>query len=450
MQNIDPDLEEIQRAWSFYNNDVYDDDYISNHKLFVDTKEIYNPVPKTAFIMNALTMKKNLDIEVQGEDEESNSSNNAENPSKKKIEDIWDQNNFQSMKYILVLWLILTQKSVIELNKKDDDIIFTLHDPSNTETKKQGNKTIYAKIEGKTEKFNLDTKDWETIPVVKEYYNVDGYRVRREYHDGELNQETSGPLAFDFIPVIEFETNYNLEPMFNKIDQYNQIEAYLNNIFWLHGEPAIWDNKDGKQFNKESKDKVDESRYQDQTFFHLGDEGQMQYLEMQGNVAQLMLEKQEDIKEILANDYPEYVLATLLSSGDPSGEALKVKAIEIEAKVESLRGDINNKVVEMDNMALKMLGQSELDHKLSFGGILPSNLKELVGMIESLRGIRMISRKTGMSKVPELISDPDEELDRLEEEDQQVRNDIASELSEHSTNNSNTNLDSGSDNNNTE
>jgi hypothetical protein len=91
-----------------------------------------------------------------------------------------------------------------------------------------------------------------------------------------------------------------------------------------------------------------------------------------------------------------------------------------------------------------------IEDKLSFGGILPSNLKELVGMIESLRGIRMISRKTGMSKVPELISDPDEELDRLEEEDQQVRNDIASELSEHSTNNSNTNLDSGSDNNNTE
>lgn len=424
-----------QRAWSFYENEVYDTDYLKEYDLFDDTREIFNPVPKTAFIMNALTMQQEINPELSEKKTESDSENEEKNKTDNKlakINDIWDYNNFQNQKYMLALWLILSKEGVVELNKRDDEIIFVVHDPDLVEIEYMGAEMVYCKIEGTTKKFDFEEKSFNTVEVTKEYYNVrnetGGYKMIVETVDGEVSET---PLAFDFIPVVEFSTDYDIGPMLNKTDYYNLIEAYLENVFYLHGDPLIWDNLSGGM-SEEDKEKTKNSRYKEQSVWHLNNpDAKMQYLEMSGNVADLMLKKQEDIKKNISNDYPEYVLSTLLSSGDPSGDALKIKSIEIEAKVGSLRGDLETGIVNMDNMALRMLGKSGVQHGINFGGILPDSVDQLLKLVKGLREIKFISKKTGMEKFPDLIKNVDEEIKRLKKEDQAIREEIDSELSDH-------------------
>ncbi|MCG8514549.1 MAG: phage portal protein [Halanaerobiales bacterium] len=428
------------RAWAFYENEIYKSEYVYQYGLFDEIKEIFNPVPKIVFIMNALTMQKQLDIEIIDK-KDNDSDNDSEDAQKQLIEKIWEDNSFQNMKYLLAVWLILNKKAIIELNKKtlskgtEPSIIITLHDPDDVKIEKQGNKIIYAKIKGKAKIFKKD-KDgmgghFEDVSVTKEFYNIEGFKRRKETYDGEPNKDTSGPLGFDYIPIIEFETDYNLEPLFNKIDQYNQIEAYLDNIFYLHGDPLIWDTKEGVQMDETTKENIQKSRFKHQVMLHMGSDAKMQYLEMQGNIAQLMLQKQEGLLELIENDYPEYVFAKMLSKGDPSGDAAEIKATEIVTKVESLRGDINDGITKMNNMALKMLGKSEIDHKLKFGDILPKSVKELVSMIMELRSTKLITRETALKKFPEIIPDPEQELKNLEEEEKKALEDIHRGLSDH-------------------
>jgi len=430
-------LTKAQRAWAFYENEVYDTNYLSEYDLFDDTREIFNPVPKTAFIMNALTMQQEINPELnekktEGESE-TESNNNSETDNKlAKINDIWDYNNFQNQKYMLALWLILSKEGVVELNKRDDEIIFVIHDPDLVETEYMNGQMVYCKIEGTTKQFDMEEKSFNTVDVTKEYYNVknenSGYKMIVETVDDEV---TETPLAFDFIPVVEFSTDYDIGPMLNKTDYYNLIEAYLENVFYLHGDPLIWDNLSGGM-SEEAKEKTKNSRYKEQSVWHLNNpDAQMQYLEMSGNVADLMLKKQEDIKNNISNDHPEYVLSTLLSSGDPSGDALKIKSIEIEAKVGSLRGDLETGIVDIDNKALLMLGKSPLQHGINFGGILPDSVDQLLKLVKGLREIKFISKKTGMEKFPDLIKDVEKELDRLDKEDQAIKEEIDSELSDH-------------------
>jgi hypothetical protein len=424
-------LTKAQRAWAFYENEIYDTNYLKEYDLFDDTREIFNPVPKTAFIMNALTMQREINPELNDKETDSKSKNHSDDeagdPKLAKINSIWDYNNFQNQKYMLGLWLILSKEAVVELNKKDNEIIFVIHDPDNVETEYMGGEMVYCKIEGTAKKFNYEEKSFETVEITKEYYDVEGYRAIIETAD---DKESKTPLAFGFIPVVEFSTDYDMGPLFNKTDYYNLLEAYLENVFYLHGDPLIWDNLQGGM-SDETKEKTKESRYKEQAVWHLNNpDAKMQYLEMQGNVAKLMLEKQEDIKKNISNDYPEYVLSTLLSNGDPSGDALKIKSIEIEAKVESLRGDLASGIVTMDNMALQMLGSSGVQHNINFGGILPDSIQQLLELVKGLREIRFISKETGMEKFPDLIPDVEKELARLKKEDQALRDEIESELSD--------------------
>lgn len=451
-------VDDIQRAWKFYKNEVYDDGYKSRYNLFTDTKEIFNPVPKIAFIMNALTVQKNLEIEIiegdQKAKKEEAQNTDTEDTKKETIEAIWEYNSFQKMKYLLILWMILSKRAIIELSRKtklgteEKVIVITLHDLENVEEiKKVGNEIVYARLKGESEKFNKETREFETISVTKEYYNIEGYNALIESYSGtstnsdelEENSTKEGakinedgniviPLTWGFIPIIEFDTDYDITPLFNKIDSYNQIEAYLDNIFYLHGDPLIWDTNAETTISKDDAKAVKESRFKQQAWMHLGPDAKMQYLEMQGNVAKLMLEKQDKLLEIIENDYPEYVLASILSKGDPSGDALEIKATEIIAKVESLRGDVENGIVKMDNMALQMLGSTPVDHKLKFAEILPKSLKELVDLLKSLREIMMLTKKTFMKKLPEIYSDPDEEIKNLKKEEKEIVDQIRQDL----------------------
>lgn len=407
-----------ERAWKYFNNDkeLYEDDYLDEHDLFEKTKLIYNPVPKTTFTMSALTMQEQLEVESEKAD---------------AIKEFWEYNNFQTMKYQILLWLILTKKAVIELVKNDEGVVISVHNHDNVKITKQNGKMAYVNITGTVQEFDPETKEFAEIEVERRYYNTDEYKYIEEYEGGS-ETENSRPLTWDFIPVIEFDTDYNLEPMFDKIDEHNQLNAFLNSIFFIHGDPIIFDTLSGKQFTDETKENMKSSRGKAMKLLHLGNEGQMQYLEMQGNIAQLMSEEKSHLEEILVNDYPEYKLADLLSSGDPSGDALEIKAIDVISKVKSIRGDISTGIINMNNYALQMEGKTMAETQtINYGKILPNELSKLIDQIETLRGLKLMSKETAIRKLPEMYEKPEDELKALEEEANADRTEAFNELNSH-------------------
>ncbi|WP_027339946.1 phage portal protein [Halonatronum saccharophilum] len=409
-------ISNAERANRFYNNEVYDNDYINEFDLFDEIEERFNPIPKIISIMAALALRKEIGIEI------TEKSDIKSEISKAKIEEIWEDNSIQDMKYQIAIDLLLNKKAYIELVKKEDSIILVLHDPDNVDYKAGQ----YCKIEGIKESFDFTNKEFKEVEVVKEYYNVkegvESYRRLIEVEGGEevINQ----PLAYDFIPVIELTTDYDLGPALDKIDNINEMRAFAHNIFYLHGDPPIIQSgEENKKMGQKSKDKMRTARGKQVKILNIG-ENQLKYLEMQGNVLKVMLEDIKELKLELENEYPEYVLASILSKGNPSGDAIEQKAIEIINRVESFRSDLDSGLTKVNNLALRMLGENTLDHNIAFGGILPSNIKSLVDVIKELRAIKMISKKTGLDKLHEFIKDSTAELKQILEEDGWDKSDI--------------------------
>lgn len=404
-------LTEADIAWNYYYNDMYSEDYIDDKDLFDETIEIYNPVTKVVDMMNALTNQREISIE---------SNQNTDD-----IEDFWKNNKFQNLKYKIVAWLLLTQKCYIELLMQNKNIIINIHHKDNVKIEKMNGEIAYCKIEGKTKKFNPSNKEFINIDVTKEYYNVDGYR---HIVTTKGSKEEKKPLAFEKIPIIEFNTDYNIKPLFNKVDRYNEIEAFLKNIFWITGDPIAFTNE-GDGIKDEDKKSIRSSRGKALKLLNLED-GVLQFLEMQGNVAQLMLDKQEDIEKKVSKDFPEYIMSEILSKGDPSAEALQIKALDVESKVKSLRSDLSSGIIRMDNMALSMLGKNSVDHKIVFQEMLPQSLSYLIDIIKELDSIGYISRETGVSKLESsgFIEDAKDEIKKLREQDKRIAEGISNDL----------------------
>lgn len=407
-----------ERAWNFFENDdeLYDDDYLTEHDLFDKTKLIYNPVPKTIFTMTALTMQEELQIESDKAD---------------KVKEFWKLNDFQNKKYNLLLWLLLNKEAIIELVKTDEGIVISVHDPESVETKSIGGELVYVKIEGTTEIYDVESKEFTEVEIEREYFNTEEYSYIHEYEGGE-ETENSRPLTWDFIPVIKFETVYDILPLLDKVDEHNQITAFLSSIFFIHGDPIIWDTLTGQQFSDDAKERMKSSRGKAMKLLHLGLDGQMEYLEMQGNIAKLMTEEKKHLEEIIATDYPEYVLANLLSGGDPSGDALEIKAIDVISKVKSIRGDLNTGIKMMNNYALQMNGTSEPEEQvINYGDILPNELSKLIKNIIELRGMNLMTKETAIKKLPQMYENPDDEIKNLEDEENKARNESYNELNSH-------------------
>ena len=407
-----------ERARKYFDNDpeLYTSDYLGEHDLFEKTKLIFNPVPKTTFTMSALTMQESLEVESDKAD---------------KIKEFWDYNGFQKQKYQLLLHLILNKKAIIELVSTDEGIVISIHDPESVEIKKLGGKTVFAKITGTIEKFDPNEKKFTETEIERIYYNTKEYKYIEEYEDGE-ETENSRPLTWEFIPVIDFKTEYNLEPMFCKVDEHNQINAFLNSIFFIHGDPIIWDTLTGSQFSDDTKQNMASSRGKAMKLLHLGNEGQMEYLEMQGNIAKLMAEEKKHLEEILVNDYPEYKLADLLSSGDPSGDALEIKAIDVISKIKSIRGDLSTGIMAMNSYALQMAGNSPPEEQsINYGDILPGETSKLIDKIVELRGMGMMTKETAIKMLPDIYGKPEEELEKLEDEAKADRENAYNELNNH-------------------
>jgi hypothetical protein len=402
----------MERAEKFYSNKIYDDSYINEYKLFPHTTEQFNPVPKCVNVMKDLSLKQEIAISVD--------DNIPKNDSRvDKVYEVWANNSLQSLKYKLAEDLLVKRKAYIELVKKDDEVILVDHEPSNVEYQDD-----YCKIKGKKRKFNREDEQFEEVEVIKEYWCTDeGYKWIRETVNNEV--EIDRQLGFDFLPVVELSTEYNLEPLFNKTDRINEIKAMKKKLFWLHGDPlAFATGQDELKINSDSKKKLQENKFSFLRLLDIG-EKELRYLEMNGNMVDKMDTDIEQTLNEIKNDYPEYELANILSSGNPSGDALKTVAIEILARVDSFRSDISEGLVEVDNKALVMLGSTALSHDISFTSVLPENVKDKIEAVEKLKPVGLFPNEIAVRFLQELYSmSPEIVMKAIEAEEKKQENNI--------------------------
>ncbi len=99
-----------ERANRFYNNEVYDNDYINEFGLFDEIEERFNPIPKIISIMAALALRKEIGVEV------TEKSDKKVETLKDKIEEVWEDNSIQDMKYQIAIDLLLNKKGLYRIS----------------------------------------------------------------------------------------------------------------------------------------------------------------------------------------------------------------------------------------------------------------------------------------------------------------------------------------------
>jgi len=224
------------------------------------------------------------------------------------------------------------------------------------------------KLTGERETFNAVAKKYEKIKVEKEYYDEESYR---EIIETVGEEKTISTLPDGAIPFVILQTRYNLNNLLAKTDKINEKNAWGNNIFEIHGNPALVGEGMNQQQNPEKEDKTKHNK--GYKLFKLPADASMKFLEMSGGVATLMLNNVETLKAEISTQYPEYDLAGILSADNISENTSTIKFTEIEKKVQSFRADMAAGLTQLVKMGLEREGKSPGKLEVVYGDIFAKN-----------------------------------------------------------------------------
>jgi len=360
-------LTNLNRAVRFYfipDDGIYSSSYKSKFKLKGDVNPVFNPVIKTVDTLTALTCQNK--IELEGEDESLLSL----------ILGIWKANAIQIMKFDILRDLILRRRAVVEIYRRVDGSIGIMqHNPEQVKIKKNDGNIRYAEIKGFKTIFNPDKQDYEEKEVLKKFYDEEGFRYVIEECG---NEKTQTPLAYPFIPVVEFSSDYNITNMVEISDDINQKRAWLKNISEMHGNPIL-------EIAGEVAGSENIKHNNGFKGMQVPEQNTLKYIEMQGNIAELMLKEINDLEKTLSNDYPEYALGNLLAGSNIGENTSMIKFSEISAKINSLRADLSEGLHEINKKVLVLSGKKESDIEYVYGDIFKADKKRENTEIEFTR-----------------------------------------------------------------
>jgi hypothetical protein len=410
-----------KKSRAYYANEMYMLGF-GKRDIFKYTIEDYNPIPKTVSVMVALSVQKGIYPISKKRDE---------------IERIWNHNKLENILYDKITEALLTKNLVVELFSKKDPISkeikteWVFHPIDNCEIKYDGTgkKIIYAKIEGYTEELKADTELFEKVKYTREYFNTDELAI--EKLTDERGNSVTYPLVWNFIPMVHKKFDYSLDTAFNKIDRINEYEAQFGKVSEFNSDPIVTGSKT-KSFTKGTTDKL-KDRFNGRKILHLG-EGELKYLELKGSHLNALISKQDKIKLDYENEYPEFVLAKVLSGSNVSTETASIKMTEVTAKVDSCRSDLNQFLSDLSIKSAAMEGifiESD-DYKTYFYDIVPTADTIIVNNLVALLTNNLITPETAVKVIPEkYVSDPIEEYKKLvpliEEAKKQLENENKTE-----------------------
>ncbi|HAT75334.1 MAG TPA: hypothetical protein DCS19_00405 [Flavobacterium sp.] len=349
----------INRAARFYfekSSKIYDAEYRRQCGIKYAIKPVFNYIRPAVNSLTSMSLKKDLVI------------NNQDGINK-----ILDDNNFQSLKFDLMIDMIIYEKAILYIDKNiDGTISISKPHPESIEIEKSQGKIIKLTSTGET--YTQDAKGslkkektrriyWQESGVW--YYSVDG-----------VGKEVQGL----YLPYAIFETNYDIDGMIDIIDNMNKHQHNLNNIFDMHGNPIL---KHDAAVGTVANSKIET---QDGFVFFESDK-LLSYVEMQGNVAQLTQADKNELKKALFEQYPECNLAELSNGSNISEQTMLIKFADIIAKVTSLRSEYTAGLLQLCNIINYQKGLSPITTiAIDYGKVLPeiANIDFEVKLIDAL------------------------------------------------------------------
>ena len=229
------------------------------------------------------------------------------------------------------------------------------------------------------------------------------------------------PYTREFIPLVEFTGLYTddeknisrVEGIEDTIDAINEYEHIIMRIARLHGDPVIWGNVSmdtNEVTEKDKKRQEGEFRY-----LEVPEGGNLQYLEMSGNVMRYAMEKVQQLKEDVIYEYPELMLNQIMRGGAMTGYAVTLKLTGLDTVISGYRANFEAGLKKTLTYALIMLGKKP-EFTVEFEPILPPDKDAVLSRVLQAYSGGLLPFETAVRKIAHLFGeDPQDVLQKLQE-----------------------------------
>lgn len=378
--------------WKLYQGKAYDEEYRTDRSLPWNVKKIYNPAP--------LIINMDVSMILKGF-----------NITGKVAETIIASNDWEYSKENLTLKILLEGRVWVDIAKVEDEVLLAvlISDEIPEIKYDAGGNITYAKIK-------IDTEEEK---IEKEYFPD---RIIQK-----VNEEvTELPNLWGFIPLVEFTAEKaeedavsRIENLIDTLDEINEYHADIKAIGKLHSDPLAWGNV---RLNSESLQSKDEEKREDtkavrqMRFVQVPDGGQMQFLEMSGNVMKIMAGEKDKLIEQVQNEYPEIMLVQVSQGAAQSGYAFEMKLTGLTSIISRYRSILKIGLEKVFEYASLMLG-SKNDAVISYEPIISKNPTELITNLAVAVGAGIVDKETATEEICKALSiDPAPVLKRIKEQ----------------------------------
>ena len=340
---------ERKRIKSYYKREQYNPENFNNNtpNLFEDTIEIFNPVKD---ITKALVSAAIKDLQTKNE----------------LLTETWDYNKMASFSKKICKEMYLEETVFVEIVKDlNDNIRYFLHNIDNVQYTENFGQLIYFQVSGEIE-FYGENGEPQTKEFTREYKKLENGSIKfTEIIDG---QKFEKPFLLDRIPCVRFNTDSNIIEALNIIDKINEEEAYISNLFDIHGDPVMQAgnlqqfadaNSDNEKIKKNAET-LEKARYKNKRIIFTPPsekEAFFKYIELSRPLITEMQKNIERLEKRLSNLFPEFLLVDTKTQ-NVSQETYSMKNNGLRTKILSFRTDFLKGLVDLDNSALELMGRN--------------------------------------------------------------------------------------------
>jgi SPP1 family phage portal protein len=364
--------------WKLYQGKAYDELYRTDRELPWNVKKIYNPTP--------LIINMDVSMILKGF-----------NVTGKVADKILESNDWEYSKENLTLKILLEGRAWVDIAKVEDEVLLAVLISDEVPEIKYdaGGNIVYAKIKIETDEEK----------IVKEYYPDRIIQI--------VNEEvTELPNLWGFIPLVEFTAEKaeedavsRIENLIDTIDLINEYLADIKAIGKLHSDPLAWGNV---RINSETLQSKDEEKREDtkavrqMRFVPVPDGGQMQFLEMSGNVMNIMTGEKDKLIEQVESEYPEITLSQISEGAAQTGYAVEMKLTGLTSIISRYRSILRIGLERVFEYASSMLGMHD-DTDIAFEPVIPKNATEMITNLSVAVGSGIIDKETATEEICKVL-----------------------------------------------
>lgn len=336
--------EQKQRIKNYYNRTQYEGANLGRNisNLFSEVNEVYNPINDIVSATISNTIK---DLTVENEYLQN---------------EVWKNNRMNELAVKICSALYLFSNVFVEaIVNYNNEIEYLVHDFENIEYEEVEGELHYFSVKGELVRYD-ETGTRDTVPYERSYYkiyNKGQYKViKKEMIGGE---ENTTPFMLDRIPVVKFVYNSTIYEALNIIDRINENDAFIRNIFTIHGDPILQaDNVEEFGKTEEEIKTLNDARHKRRVILFTESDEQrkatFKYIELNNAMVKEMLTDIEKQKKLLIDLFPELILVDTTTQ-NVSSETFDMKNSGLKSKINTFRKAFLLGLVRLDSVALELM-----------------------------------------------------------------------------------------------